>query len=217
MRSSGRSADAVTPAPRATRRRLPASSRVAQIQDAALRLFSHKGFAATRIDDIAAAAGLSKGGVYTHFKSKEDIFEALLARLVVPAGSGTPVRGPGETVTVDLLVEQVIDPMYAALGDPGTLQTLRLLFADGAHMPERVARWRTATVDPQYAHIGRLVRRGVKQGSLRHSVLAQASWLLIAPGVHAMWEHVMQAGVAPRRLAAQKKAHIAMLRELLEH
>ena len=202
--------------PHTTRRRLPARLRIAQVQAAALRLFSERGFVATRIDDIAAAAGLSKGGVYTHFKSKEDIFEALLGRLVAPAGSSSPLPGPGETVTVDVLVEQVIDPLYAMLGDPATMQTLRLLFADGAHMPERVARWRAATVVPYHARIEQLVRRGVRQGALRNSELTRAPWLLIAPGVHAMLEHVAQGGVGRSRLATQKKSHIAMLRELLE-
>lgn len=50
------------------------------ILDAALKLFSHKGYGATSVRDIAEAAGLSKGNVYHHFPDKETIFRALLDR-----------------------------------------------------------------------------------------------------------------------------------------
>lgn len=51
-----------------------------EILDAALRLFSHRGYGATSVNDIAAEAGLSKGNVYHHFPDKESIFRALLDR-----------------------------------------------------------------------------------------------------------------------------------------
>ena len=50
------------------------------ILDAALKLFSHRGYGATSVKDIAAEAGLSKGNVYHHFPDKEAIFRALLDR-----------------------------------------------------------------------------------------------------------------------------------------
>jgi AcrR family transcriptional regulator len=49
-----------------------------QILDAALKLFSHRGYGATSVDDIADAAGTSKGNIYHHFPDKESIFRALL-------------------------------------------------------------------------------------------------------------------------------------------
>src|SRR5919199_26130 len=49
-----------------------------QILEAALELFSHRGYGATSVRDIAEAAGLSKGNVYHHFPDKETIFRALL-------------------------------------------------------------------------------------------------------------------------------------------
>ena len=74
------------PEPRITVKRLPQTqgerserSRQ-QILDAALKLFSHRGYGATSVRDIAEAAGLSKGNVYHHFPDKETIFRALLDR-----------------------------------------------------------------------------------------------------------------------------------------
>ena len=51
-----------------------------QILDAALKLFSHRGYGATSVRDIAEEAGLSKGNVYHHFPDKETIFRALIDR-----------------------------------------------------------------------------------------------------------------------------------------
>src|SRR5664279_3783461 len=51
-----------------------------RILDAASELITHYGYDKTTVDEIASAAGVSKGAVYLHFKSKEDLFEALLLR-----------------------------------------------------------------------------------------------------------------------------------------
>lgn len=117
------------------RQRLPADVRINQILDAALQAFAAEGFASTRIDDIAKLAGLSKGGIYTHFKSKDEIFEALLQRSLTPLSAEDHAAPPDGPVTVNLLIEKVIDRMYENLANRQTVLTLRLLFADGVRVP----------------------------------------------------------------------------------
>ena len=68
----------ITPPKR--RLRLAPEARVPLILDAALQEFSRRGFSAARMDDIAQRCGLSKGGLYAHFDSKDAIFKALLDR-----------------------------------------------------------------------------------------------------------------------------------------
>lgn len=200
-----------------SRQRLPADVRIHQILDAALQAFAAEGFAATRIDDIAQQAGLSKGGIYTHFKSKDDIFEALLTRELTPKPFTARPSAPDQPVTVALLIEQIINPMYEDLSDSQTILTLRLLLTDGAHVPHRVTQWRRAVLDPHLAEMETLVRRGVADGTLRDSAVVQAPWLLMAPGVYAaMWKLICDEDATPALLAEQRLAHIAMLRELLE-
>jgi AcrR family transcriptional regulator len=62
---------------RAVRRQAPAAERRAQILRAALRCFSRDGFHVATMDDLAREAGLSKGSLYWHFRSKEEVFAAL--------------------------------------------------------------------------------------------------------------------------------------------
>ena len=57
-----------------------ADERKNEILDAAARLFMEKGFDRTSANDILAAVGIAKGTLYYHFKSKEDIMDALIER-----------------------------------------------------------------------------------------------------------------------------------------
>lgn len=62
----------------ADRREQYLQSRREQILDAAVKVFGKKGFAGANVADVAEAAGIGKGTVYLYFKSKEDIFSAIL-------------------------------------------------------------------------------------------------------------------------------------------
>jgi len=66
---------------RSGRRRLAPEARRSQILEAAFRCFAEKGFHAARMDDLVQASGLSKGSLYWHFESKEDVFLALFDAL----------------------------------------------------------------------------------------------------------------------------------------
>lgn len=65
----------------ATRRRMPAAARRGLIIESAKRLFARRGYAATSLDDIAAAAGITKPVVYDHFRSKQQLYFALMRAL----------------------------------------------------------------------------------------------------------------------------------------
>src|SRR5947199_8627176 len=77
-----------------------AAGRRAAIVDAAMEEFIARGFAATRLDDIAKRAGVAKGTIYLHFKDKESMFEELIRTAIVPMINrlwGTPPQ-PGASV-----------------------------------------------------------------------------------------------------------------------
>src|SRR5246127_4130737 len=77
---SGMGRKAAAPSNRAER----AAERRAAIVDAAMEEFVARGFAATRLDDIAKRAGVAKGTIYLHFKDKESMFEELIRTALVP-------------------------------------------------------------------------------------------------------------------------------------
>ena len=75
---------ALDSAPRAPRWERRKESRPAELIAAALDLFVERGFAATRLDEVAARAGVSKGTLYLYFDSKEDLFKAVIRETIVP-------------------------------------------------------------------------------------------------------------------------------------
>src|SRR3954464_3978944 len=64
-------------------RRLP-EERPQQIIEAALTIFGERGLAASRLEDIAKLAGLSKGTIYLYFPNKEELFREVVRSTVVP-------------------------------------------------------------------------------------------------------------------------------------
>lgn len=207
-------AHAATPA-RKPRVRLPAEVRIGQILDAALAEFATHGFAATRMDDIAARAGLSKGGLYAHFASKEEVFEALLTHRLSPTPADTPFDDT-TPITVDSVIDSIIGDIYEQfLLDPDVELMVRLLVAEGARVTQLVVLWQNAFVEPHLARIGALIARGVAQGRLKAGIAADESWLLIAPVVQVLIGRIVAGDAYPRALAHCKHAHTRLLRELL--
>jgi AcrR family transcriptional regulator len=80
------------------KKRLPRSERRRVIEDAASALIAERGYAATRLEDVAAAAGVTKQLLYRHFPSKKALHMALLSRhrdeLLAGLGSGMSTGGP---------------------------------------------------------------------------------------------------------------------------
>ena len=58
---------------------LPKEERQSQIMEAAMKVFTKKGFANARMEDIVRESGLSKGAIYHHYEGKKDIFLSLIA------------------------------------------------------------------------------------------------------------------------------------------
>jgi AcrR family transcriptional regulator len=113
--------------------RLPADQRRAVIEEAAARLFAERGYVATRLDDIAAAADVTKPMLYRHFESKKALHLALLAkhrdellgRIVETAGSGDSLQSRLPTI-LDAWFAYVEEHPYA----------WRMLFRDTTGDPE---------------------------------------------------------------------------------
>jgi AcrR family transcriptional regulator len=140
------------------RRRLPPVVRIGQILDAALQEFSQAGYAGARMDDIALRAGLSKGGLYAHFDSKEAVFEALLTRHLSPSRLDIEAVVDGAQ-SPRHLAERIVNHLYVSLGNAAMISTMRLLLAESGRVPHLAARWRQETAQAHQTDIARLLER----------------------------------------------------------
>lgn len=100
--------------------------------DAARKLFSRRGYASTSLDDVAEAAGVSKGAVYHHFDSKQELFRAVfereerkLAGIVAVAYRNERDPWKGFFAGCKAFLEELLDPgvaRIAILDAPGVLE-----------------------------------------------------------------------------------------------
>jgi AcrR family transcriptional regulator len=144
-----------------------AEARPDEVLDAALELFVEKGFAATRVEDIATRAGLSKGAVYLYFPSKEAILEGLVKRAVLPIANNA--LGLFENYAGDprLIISTALKMVAGRLADPKISAIPRLLIREMIHFPEFAQMYRREVLDRVIPVVRRLIANGIHEGYLR--------------------------------------------------
>ncbi len=169
-------------ASRPRRVRLKPEIRSRLILDAALAEFGARGFTATRIEDIAARAGLTKTGVYAHYPSKDAIFAALLDHVLLQARMDiTAAWHPDGTVALEDMVDAYLDRLYRMVQEPVFVELFRLLLAESRRAPELIRRWHEQVVQQYRAQEQALIDACVRRGVLRDSPLTQLFSLSVAP------------------------------------
>lgn len=122
-----------SPTPRWHRR---PDARPEEILDAALEVFGAQGFAGARLEDIARAAGVSKGTLYLYFESKEEMFRAMIrARIVsvLEEGERELQQAEGSTrMKLELLMRRI----WAVVGDPKMARIIKLVHGELNNFPE---------------------------------------------------------------------------------
>src|SRR3712207_5099849 len=95
------------------RKRLPPHERRALVEEAAARLFAQRGYAATRLEDVAAAAGVTKPVLYRHFASKKALCLALLAKHRDALAEAALAQYAGREGTLEERLPAMLDAWYA--------------------------------------------------------------------------------------------------------
>lgn len=157
-------AEALQRGPKFRRR---AEARPDEVLDAALDLFIEKGFAATRVEDIAARAGLSKGAVYLYFPSKEAVLEGIVRRAIVPIAASA--RSFVESYAGDPRVPITLALKHVAsrLGDAKMLAIPKLMMREMINFPEFARMYRSEVIDHVLPVLIGLLRSGMHEGYLR--------------------------------------------------
>jgi len=156
-------------------------ARIPEILDAALACFAQKGFAGTRMDEIAARAGITKGTIYLYFKSKQLVFEALARQSIGAQLEDVLAQVKAfEGSSADLL-RLVIGTIghFASTSDRVVLA--RVLLGESGRFPELAEFWRREIVDRGLDLFQSVIRRGVARGEFRAVPPQHAARLCIAP------------------------------------
>ena len=144
-----------------------AEARPDEVLDAALELFIEKGFSATRVDDIAKRAGLSKGTVYLYFPSKEALLEGLVRRAILPIADSALAAIRDYEGDPRIVLSLVLKMLAGRIADPKVIAMPKLIFREAMGFPELAKMYRAEVLDRVIPAIEGLIRKGVEQGYLR--------------------------------------------------
>jgi AcrR family transcriptional regulator len=164
--------------PRYQRRK---EDRPQEITEAALQAFAKKGYAATRVDDVAKRAGVSKGLLYLYFKTKEELFKSVVRSFVVPRiETLSRIIESSDMSSEEFLRGPFLDFARQLPGSPvGVI--VRLMIAEGPKHPDLVQFYWDNVVSRGIATITELLQRGVRSGEFRDTAVARQPILFVMP------------------------------------
>lgn len=165
-------------------------ARPGELLDAALDLFVEKGFAATRVEEVAAKAGVSKGTLFLYFPSKEDLFKAVVREAI--SGRFDEWKAeldsfPGDTAE---LVRESMLRWWDRIGNTRASGITKLVMSEAGSFPEIAAFYTQEVIAPGNALVRSILERGVSRGEVRDIDLDSACHSIIAPMIFlTMWKH----------------------------
>ncbi len=188
-------------------------ARPGEIVEAALALFSEKGFAATRLDEIAARAGVSKGALYLYFATKEDLFRAVVTQAVAPdlARVGALARAHDGSFAELLAIFVRFLARTVATGSIGPIA--KTVISESRNFPELARHWHDTVVMPMLTLLAGAIaeaqtRGEVRPGDPRLCALQVASPILIGM----LWrETFVPGGAEPFDLEQLADQHVRTL------
>lgn len=155
--------------------------RPAELMAAALDLFVERGYAATRLDDVAARAGVSKGTLYLYFSSKEELFKAVIRSGIVPLiEQGERLHEEHQGSAGDLL-RKIVFAWWQSVGSSKLGGIPKLMFSECRNFPEIGQFYFEEVISRSYRLIESVMESGMASGEFRRMDANYATRLVVAP------------------------------------
>ncbi|MDZ7893081.1 MAG: TetR/AcrR family transcriptional regulator [Rhodoferax sp.] len=165
-------------------------ARPGELLEAALELFVEKGFAATRAEEVAKLAGVSKGTLFLYFSSKEELFKAVVRENI--SGRFTEWNAELESFEGNSteLLRYCMTAWWERVGSTKASGISKLMMSEAGNFPELAAFYQEEVVRPGNDLIRRVLQRGVDSGEFRQLDVEYGVYLLLAPMMFlALWHH----------------------------
>jgi TetR/AcrR family transcriptional regulator len=165
-------------------------ARPGELIEAALELFVEKGFAATRVVEVAKRAGVSKGTLFLYFSSKEELFKAVVRENL--SGQFTEWNAmfdcfPGTTPE---MLKFCMYSWWERIGSTKASGITKLMMSEACNFPELAEFYKAEVIRPGNSLIQRLIQRGIDRGEFRPMDAEKAVYVVMAPLLFlAMWTH----------------------------
>jgi AcrR family transcriptional regulator len=156
-------------------------ARPGELLDAALDLFVEKGFAATRAEEVAARAGVSKGTLFLYFQSKEELLKAVVRENI--SGRFNEWNDEFERFegTAAEMLAYCMTVWWERVGATRASGITKLMMSEAGNFPEITAFYQQEVILPGQALFRRIMQRGIDRGEFRPMDLDYAIYSVIAP------------------------------------
>ena len=172
-------------------------ARPQELLDAALTLFIEKGFAATRVEEVAHLAGVSKGTLFLYFNSKHDLFKEVIRRNLAdhfPTWNQEFDQFKG--TTVDML-HYAMQSWWERIGNTNASGITKLVTSEASNFPDVVQFYEAEVMRPGQALFKRILQRGIDSGEFKAFNTDSAVFSLVSVVVFlSMWKHSLGACTA---------------------
>jgi AcrR family transcriptional regulator len=156
-------------------------ARPQELLDAALALFVEKGFAATRSEEVAQRAGVSKGTLYLYYPSKEELFKAVVRQtLSALIAEGQEAVGSFEGSSSELL-SFLLHTWWERVGNTPAAGIHKVMLAEVRNFPELAQFYTDEVIVPADRLFSSCVQRGMDRGEFRALPLHEVAHALMAP------------------------------------
>ena len=165
-------------------------ARPQELLAAALDLFVERGYASTRLEDVAKRAGVSKGTLYLYFTNKEELFKAVVRESIVPAlGEAEDIISAFEGHSADLL-RCIVLGWWDRLGATKASGIIKLVMAEAGNFPDLAAFYQEEVIARSTRLMANMFERAVERGEFRAINVSIMTQVLIAPMLMLItWKH----------------------------
>lgn len=179
-----------TTAPAKRERRKEA--RPGELLAAALDLFVEKGFAATRAEEVAQRAGVSKGTLFLYFPTKEDLFKAVVRQNMgqtIVEGQAKLASFSGPTTE---MIPYLMHKWWESFGSTKASGLSKLMMSEATNFPDLAAFYYAEVIEPNHRLVKSVIQRGIDRGEFRSVDMDYAIFSILAPLIHLVtWKHSM--------------------------
>lgn len=169
-------------------------ARPGELLDAALDLFVEKGFAATRAEEVAARAGVSKGTLFLYFPSKEELFKAVVRENI----SGRFAEWNEEFEKFEGssadMVRYCMQVWWERIGATRASGITKLIISEARNFPDITAFYHKEVIEPGEQLIRKILQRGVDSGEFHIPDIDYAVYSIVAPMI---WLMMMKHSLVP--------------------
>ena len=185
------------------------ADRPVEIIAAALEIFAEKGFAAARLEDIAAQAGVSKGAIYLYFATKQDIFRAVVEQGVAPNLDFVRAALAAPTDNFADLLRGLVKALPNVIATTSAGGIVKMVIGESRNFPELAQAWHDKLVQPALGAMTGAIAAAQARGELRAGDPRLYAISLVAPMlVGVIWrETFTPVGAEPIDIAALAEQH----------